>query len=313
MRRPAIGILAVLLLTVALVPGAAAFEVNWTDVSTFGVTAPEGYAIYQVNLDGLDAGVTTITLDAFGEPYIVEINCTRSFLFNSHWDFIVSITYPNGTVVSESLGTLSIGQEYKVRLQYFTPDLIDTFLDVDIYIDILPKSVSFMGPVFPSRSYLIFHSVTVTAPDEMSYAKVYIEDGEGLSKIVDPTYQITSWTGSFFSWAWGSILWFVEKIPGVGPYFAIALDILVVILGELIFYLKFFFIEEPEVTVCLVEIFCFGEAMIHGGSMGTLLRRAAENHVAIFKFLLWLAEWSIGMVMLIIRTIADVVKALKLI
>ena len=312
-----LGLLAALLLLALVLPASAASEVNINETTGFSYTVPSSdLTVYQVNLYNLQPGLTNLSLDSYGEPWFIAVNCTKPYGALGWWVFAVDVTYPNGTTISaDPISTLQpFALDYDLRLQYATGD-IDWIFDIDVYVTLLPQTVRFDTGTLVTE-YILFSSVEGESEAPFD-ARIYLGNSQDIQDIKDhnPLAQFNRTIGSVFSWTWEMVLAFIEMIPVVGPYFAGTLDLVAIVLGELFWYLDFFLIKEPEVTVMFIETFIIGEAVIasKGGARGIvfLLRRVLDNHIRAYQFFVNLVRLMVDIVLAVINTVSSIVNALK--
>lgn len=300
------------LLVCCLIQGAVAKEeVFIEDVSSFDYTVSgSNLVISQVNLYDLQEGVTTVNLDAYGQPYLLELNCTRSW---GWWTWDVSLTYPNGTVSTESLSNLApAAMDYDCFIQYFFSDT-DWILDTDIYVDLLPMKVTYGGSNPTDRDILVFSSVSGSVPNPADI-KIFLVTPEELDKVKnsDILYQFGEFINGVFVWTWNGILWFVEQVPVIGPYLAALLELSGAAIGEIVAW-GLFLLENIEVILMFAEGIILAEALIstRRRSLTVLLRRIVDNHIGALKFCLWLLDLGIGLFTRLIGLVARIVQAIK--
>jgi hypothetical protein len=92
-----------------------------TSVSSYSVTAPDGYYIYEIIVDPLPMGTNqTHTLYYGGTPFILTIGTAQNYLIYNVFD--ISLTYPNGTVQTKEVTVTraSIGQVIGIPTTYQT-------------------------------------------------------------------------------------------------------------------------------------------------------------------------------------------------
>lgn len=320
MARQACRPLLLALVVCCLIQGVAAVNtVEIEDVQHFvyNVSSP-GQTIPQINLYGLREGVTVVNLDAYGDLYQLKLVCSREGLLGAWWVWDVSLTYPNGTTNTEHLKNLApAAQVYDLHVQYFIGEE-DWILDADIYVDVLPMKVQYGAtPATLNRQFVAFSSVSATSPDIFS-AKIFeltpdefekMKKGDFLFQFGETVKNIGK---DFFTWAWEGILWFVEKIPVLGPYLAAILEISGAVVGEIVAW-GLFLLENIEVILMFVEGIILSEALIstRRRPLTVLLRRIVDNHVGVLKFSLWLLDLGIVIFTRLIDLVARIVQAIK--
>jgi len=302
-----------------LIQGAAAVqtvEINDIQYFEYNVSAP-GLTIPQINLYGLREGLTTVYLDAYGEPYLLEVDCSREGWWDAWWVWEVSLTYPNGTVSSERLKNLSpLAHDYDLYIQYVIGEAT-SILVADVYVDLLPMKVLYGTPAFSDRQFVAFSSVSVSAPDPCG-AKIFELTPNEFEKMKagDIFWQlgqtVKNVAADFFSWTWDGILWSVEKIPVLGPYLSAILELSGALVGEIVAW-GMFVLENIEVIMLFAEGLILAEALLSPRSrtlMG-LLSRIVENHISVVKFTIRMLNHAITIFLRFIDTIAKIVQTLK--
>ncbi len=299
------------LLICGLIHGAAAKqELFLEDVPSFDYTVSgTDLVISQVNLYDLREGVTTVNLDAYGQLYVLELNCTRSW---GWWTWDVSLTYPNGTVSTESLSNLApAAMDYDCFIQYFFTDN-DWVLDADIYVDLLPMKVTYGGTPL-DREILVFSSVSGSTPNPADI-KIYLVTPDELEKVKnnDVLYQFGEYISGIWVWSWNGILWFMEQVPVIGPYLAALLELSGAAIGEIVAWGQFL-LDNIEVILMFVEGLILADALLSTRSRALmpLLRRIVDNHVRVLKFTLWLLDVAIMLFTRLIQVIAQIVQTIK--
>lgn len=299
------------LLVCGLIQGAAAEEIFLEDVPSFNFSAASSnLAISQVNLYDLREGVTTVNLDAYGEPYQLEVNCTRSW---GWWTWDVSLTYSNGTVSTETLKNLApLALDYDCFIQYWYLDT-DWILDADIYVDFIPRSVTYGVPSPQTRGTLVFSSVSGSSANPFD-VKIFAVPEKELDEIRknDIFSQFGRYVNGIFLWTWSGILWFVEQVPVIGPYLAALLELSGAVIGEIVAW-GLFLLDNIEVILMFVEGLILADALLSTRSRALmpLLRRIVDNHVRALKFCLWLLELAIVLFTRLIQMVAQIVQTLK--
>lgn len=326
-------VLLVLMLVVSMVsPAAAVTTYRETGITSFDVEAPKNGVIATVNLDNIPANfVANVEFDAYGEIYLFEIVNTRPELLGvptGYWIYDISLTYPNSTVATATLKSFQpLATDTDIKIQYFGQRELDAIWDVDVYVGLLPLTASFVRPYsnpdavgenFPENllyTRLAFSRVSGTCTQPVDF-KAYISTEEEFKKqqAEDLAYSIKESFELFFSWTWDAILTFVEMIPGVGPYFAMTIELVVVLVDDLFFYIKLFFIDYLETTLLTLEFFILADALINvskRASIMTFVERIVSNHVKVITFVGGVILAAVSLVPMIVETVTRIVDALK--
>lgn len=284
-------------------------------VTDIDYECPSGYLISSINLDNLDPYFnSTVVLDNFGDEYILTINNTKQYYV--HWYFDISLQYPNGTVATQQIDTINyLAGDVDIKIQPFYNEL-DSEFDIDVYVGLLPLTATFYDlNLYGFYTEKAFSDVQVSCTNEFDFKATYVTSEEFQSILEDSILEALLGSADlFFDWAWDSILAFVEKIPGVGPYMATALEISAFIIGEVFFYLDLFFIEYPETTLLTIEFFILGGTIFKTKKRDTIFDMImiyVTLHKSIIEFFYDFALKTINLLNDIIKTIADIINAIK--
>lgn len=313
-------VLPLLLIVMLLAAPAAAYQKDeFQNMAAFHFIPQTGYAVYQVNLFDLDPGTTHLELTGSEGTYKLDIVATKSSL--AWWNFDLTLTYPNSTTDTASIGTWGpLNTDYDLKIQPLTADASDIFdvLAIQVYCGLIPMNANFRGAIY--TTVLIFNDIQGTTPGYCDLT-VYSDTLEGIRHILnnDLIYilgnTLSNVGGEILYWSVDAVKAAVAMIPGVGEYFVDIIDISAAILYELSWYLWFFLIAEPELTVGFLEFFCIGEAVIasRGGARGIafLLRRVLDNHIRAYHFFLNMFRIMYEMILWVVEAFANVVNALK--
>lgn len=320
-------VLLVLMLMVSMVaPAAAVTTYRDTGVTSFYLEAPTNGVISTVNLDNIPPNFDAVVeFDAYGEIYEFSISNTKSY---GYWVFDISLVYPNSTVATTTLKSFQpFATNTDVKIQYFGQREIDAIWDVDVYVGLLPLTASFVRPYsnpdavggnFPENllyTRLKYSRVSGTCTQPVDF-KAYISTEEEFQKqqAEDLAYSIKESFELFFSWTWEAVLSFVEMIPGVGPYFAMTIELVVALVDDLFFYIKLFFIDYLETTLLTLEFFILADALINvskRASIMTFVERIVSNHVKVITFVGGVILAAVSLVPMIVETVTRIVDALK--
>lgn len=313
-------LLLLVFLVCALIQGAAAVNtILIEDVQDFefNVSSPS-QTIPQINLYGLREGVTVVNLDAYGDLYLLEIDCFRDGWFDAWWTWNVSLTYPNGTVATDHIRNLApTASGYDMYIQYFIGDFT-SIVDVNLFVDLRPLNVKYQTMGFlpeSNRQFIAFSSVSATSPGSFN-AKIFeltpdefekMKKGDLLFQLEETIMNVGK---DFFAWSWSAILWFVEKIPVIGPYLSAILELSGAAIGEIVSW-GLLLLENIEIVLMFAEGLILADALLSSRSLMGLLRRIVDNHVRAVKFSLWLLDVGIQLFTRMIDMIARIVQAIK--
>ena len=309
-------------------PAAAVTTYRETGITSFDVEAPKNGVISTVYLNDIPHNFdATVYFDAFGELYVMDITGTKQYGY-CYYD--ISLTYPNSTVVTKSLKSLQpFSTDTEIKIQYFYDGIyeLDSIFDVDVYVGLLPLTASFerpysnsdvVGPNFPEDllyTRLPYSHVYGSCTQPFNLMMYFSTDDE-FKKQQDEDFKerITGSAKTFFQWTWDAILTFVEMIPGVGPYFAMTIELVVVLVDDLFFYIKLFFIDYLETTLLTLEFFILADALINvskRASIMTFVERIVSNHVKVITFVGGVILAAVSLVPMIVETVTRIVDALK--
>ena len=301
-----------LVLAGMLIGGASATTpADFENVEWFSYTAPSELTIYQISVNDLGEGVTTLNLDAYGETYVFELNCTRSL---GWWNFDLTLTYPNSTTYEPAvISTLQpFATDYDVKIQYITSEL-DSVFDVDFYVDLAPGSAGLTIPT-GERTFILFSSASGTLSDPAN-VRLYLGTEEEIDDLEDVwsqfTRSISQVTSDVFGWTWDMILTFVGMIPVVGDYFAEFLVLFGAVVAELFWYFNFFVIQEPEITFCLVECFILGHAIISGRSFIRMLQLVYTDNLKLIAGVVAVFHIMFDLLMRFVDFVTSIINAMK--
>jgi hypothetical protein len=295
------------------------------DVTSFDLEAPDGYYITSVYLNNIEPDyVASVTFDNYGNEYTLDINTTKSNVL--WWTFDVSLTYPNSSVVTTSVTTSRLATDSDIKIQYFYSEL-DSVLDIDLYVGMLPLYAGFEVPISSgfdgsedvSESLLYtrmaFSEVSGTCSSPFDL-KVYISDPaefaaqqeESLSELLTGSAEL------FTSWVWNNVIAFIEKIPGIGPYLADSLEFTAMLIDNVFFYFRLFFIDYLATTLLTIEFFILSKAIIttrKNANIFALLDKIITAHVDTFEFVVDTISKMISMFSALVHMIAAIVSAIK--
>lgn len=321
-----------MLLVSMAAPAAAITLHREKGITSFDMEAPANGVISTVEMNNIPPNFNAVvTFDAYGELYELEIDNTRNW---GYWTFDLTLTYPNSTVSTLTMKKFNpFASDADIKIQYFYGQA--DFVDVDLYLGLLPLTASFSNNLFSSSSWtnenltgqvfeffgaqyytrLAFSQVSgvcthpfdleVTISTEEEFKKQQSEDlKEALSGTIT----------KFFSWAWDNVLGFIGKIPGVGPYLEFTLIIGVAIIDNVFFYTKLFFIDYIETTILTLEFFILSGAVIKTrkkGNVFEIIDYVVTAHIALFTFIYMFAAGAVNLFIAIVRMVAQVVQSLK--
>ncbi len=312
-----IALLCLVLLILSVNIAGAVAEVKEDGVTSWNVEASDGKVISGLELNNVDPDNSVhMVFDNYGKIYTLDVTCEKSW---GWWDCNVTLTYPNGTVQHEDFtqfAPASFDVDMKVQ-QYYTSlsSAVDSVLDVDLYIGLLPLKASFQDIATPSYSDIAFSEVSGTSstPGDLI---VYLATAEEFQdqQEDDPLSPLSELLGDFFAWTWSAVLAFVSKIPGIGPYLATILEITAIVVGDVVWFFDLFLIKHPETTILTIEFFILSFTLIQApknANIVVLLRRIIKDHVKVIKFTYEIVVGTVNMFTSVLSAIANIVNGLK--
>lgn len=310
-----LGISIILIIVLSLgfiLPVSAAETISLNETDEFYFEAPDGYAIYQVSINDLEEGYSSLYFNQYGEVWTININCTRSW---GWWNFEVEFVYPNATTYEATVSTLQpFASDYDVKVQYIDAEL-DWIFDVDLYVDFNPVAAGLSIPA-GLRDHIEFYSVYGSLSDDADIT-IWIGTADDIIDVEnnDPWASFCrsmSLLGiSFFSWTWDTLLAFLNAIPYVGDYFVPALEITAALLGELWFYFSLFVLEEPEISLLTIETIIMAHAIISGRSLISMLKILYKDHLKLIHGVIWVISFIGDIVKWVVNIVTAIVDALK--
>ena len=314
-------ILPVLLCIMILSPVVSADSRTLTapGVSSYSMTADNGYVIYQITIDDLPIGTNqTHTLTAGGATYLLEIGTYDEWGYKNA---DISFTLPNGTVQIDHVSTLGILiTGYKTSIQYVFPQSYSgSFIStVHLTMGLVPLSASFNAGAMgwnPSTAL----AFTAVSGNLGGTTTVYIEEmtvSDFQKNVVNynPVYGITNLGSQVFQWTWDAVLGFIGMIPVIGPVMVNLINTMAGIISTGFFWLNFVVSNFPAI-LCGVEALILMMAVINAGkgknSFGKLAGNFYRYNLALILGCIGLANTVWDWTRTAVEMIASVVNALK--
>lgn len=302
-------VLAAALILILLIPsGAMAYEtVDYPQVTYFHAVAPEDTSIVDVRGYNVhNAGDHTFWLNSYGQVYQLDINVESTQ--NVLWEADITLTYPNSTIETVTVSQAQVAWDYNILIQVTDEDLIHV-VDADLVIGLNPLTAGWnMEAAGLEDNYIPFSEVVGTSTEPMDVS-VYLFTPEEFQDVQEG--NIFTSFGSFLEWSWDLILDFIEAIPGVGPYAVALLEITVMTLEEIFWWINFLLIENIEISILLVEFFIIGHALMSTSSLIGLLKRILDDHIAVFHFTVRCIFYMKDLVVWVIKMATDIITAIK--
>lgn len=314
-------ILPVLLCLLILSPAVSADSRTLTapGVSSYSMTADQGYVIYQITVDDLPIGTNqTHTLTAGDATYLLEIGTYDEWGWKNA---DVTLHLPNGSVQTDHVSTLGLViTGYKTTIQYVYPQAYSgSFIStVHLTMGLIPLSASFNAGAMgwnPSTSL----AFTAVSGNLGGLTTVYIEEmtTKDFQKNVvnyNPIYGLTNLGSQVFQWTWDAVLGFIGMIPVIGPAMVSMINTMGGIISTGYFWLNFVVSNFPAI-LCGVESLILMMAVINAGkgknSFGKLARNVYEYNVAFALGCIGLASVVWTWTRTAVQMVAAVVNALK--
>ncbi len=293
---------------------------NVTGVTEWDVPAIEGMAISEIQIiqpGGLmpmgSPGDIALSLDNYGNVYGLYVNASN--VADLYWTFDVTLVYPNGTTETKHLTKWGAAWDYRVDVQYSVPDLkhVDSYFTLSMYIGINPLTTQFNAiPPQANLAYVPFSEVSGNSTEPVNVDVYFVTPAEWQEiETANPVWGVGVFTGSLFSWTWDMILAFFNAIPYVGPYIATILEYTGLILGEILYWFKFFLIDNWEITILTVEFFIISHALLTTKSLWKLVQRILDDHIAIYEFLIKALKTMIDLVTWIVHLVTEIINAIQ--
>lgn len=314
--------LIVFLVFCMVIPTSHAYVIDHVEnASNFDIPAPSGLHIVQIDTDRMHTPGTQIyTLyDDQGGIYTLQVAVTS--VLNTYWDCHITLIRPDGTTDTKDLPHWGIAWDYKTTIQYaianFPNNTYIIGLDAQLYIGLNPEiNASFGVNTANPSQYVFFSRAAATSTFPTTWNVYLVNDYEKqMIQENNVAWNVENLVTSAFSWTWDGIIWFLNKIPVVGPYFAEILGVLGVILAEIWWWFNFLVIENWDIVLVILECVIMGHAIIATNqqgkaTFGTLFSTLLNDHVALVngalwfvKTMIWLIKWAIDIVTQIVQAI----------
>jgi hypothetical protein len=211
------------------------------DVSQYSFEASEDHYIYEIIIDSLPVGTNqTHILNSNGATFLLEIGSVHSWgIYN---DFIVSMTYPNGTTETVQKSTTSVFGTYKTKIQPVFPKAQEfTVFQIDLELGLNPTTLAFTAvddwgmSAYDKKTSIPFTSASGEFSGQTSTVYGYEMSKQAFVE------QITNYDpynlSGLFQWSWEMVLAFINMIPVIGPQFVIILTFVTTTGDQIIFWL----------------------------------------------------------------------------
>ena len=287
-------------------------------------TAPQGYVIFSIYANDIvfsdDWSIQTFNLNAFGQNYVLTVKSRSEGAFGAWKHFIVNLTYPNGTTVSQEITYFGgVFNDYDIKIQYYAaePDvegaiptgfggLLQNRVEIDVYIYLNPLQASTTGPLsYDLGSFLVFNQVVFSSTDE-AHLEVYYCTMEEWQSITQNPFDISNLVNNTKNLIGESGEWLKEQVKKIpyGGLLVTTFDTLYFLLSGSLYYVKLIFIDNALLTFSLFEAFALAFSAGTSRSFYTFMRKYVNWHKALIEFV-------VGLVRSFIDIVSKVVQALK--
>jgi len=312
----------VLIFFCLLIPIAIAAELKASQVSAYSFDAPSGNVIYQIVVDQLPMGTSQEhTLTVGSATYYLQIASSNPY--SIYYNFDISFTFPNGTVqnLHRSMAWLP-GAGYRVVIQpvFIQAETKMPQWTVDLMIGTSNTSMQAAINTDPG-SWTAYDAIPFTSAQgsfSNTLTNVYLytmtySDFQNHANMYDPNKGLGQLGASVFTWAWDSVLGFINMVPVVGPEFVSLITILGAIVQELVSWLVWILLNLPmviaatEVTICILAVVFAGKKP----QPDRVAKNIFNYNVAVFKGFIWIFDLVYTWLREFIGLVASIIQALK--
>lgn len=271
--------------------------------------APQGYVIFSIYANDIvfsdDWSIQTFNLNAFGQNYVLTVKARAEGWFGTWKHFVINLTYPNGTTVSQDFGTTQLlgVNDYDIKIQYYAEEPDNPF-ELDVYIILNPLQATLdaaIAPTFRIESYIVFNQVVFSSTDE-AHLEIYYTTIEDWQDITKNPYSLERFAENIAN-AINELKEAAKNIPGAGMVIE-TFDSLYFIFSGGLYYIKLIFVDNGLLTFALFEAFALAFSAGTSRNFYTFMRKYVNWHRALFEF-------TIGLVRTFIDIVSKVVQALK--
>jgi len=225
--------------------------------------------------------------------------------FGAWKHFIINLTYPNGTTVSQDFGTSQLlgTNDYDIKIQYYAEEPDNPF-DLDVYIALNPLQATLdvtKAATFKIKDYVVFNQVVFSSTDD-AHVEIYyttVEDWQDISKNPYSPGRVVD----NFANALNELKEAAKNIPGAGMVIE-TFDSLYFIFSGGLYYIKLIFVDNGLLTFALFEAFALAFSAGTSRNFYTFMRKYVNWHRALFEF-------TLGLVRTFIDIVSKVIQALK--
>jgi len=271
--------------------------------------APQSYVIFSIYANDIafsdDWSIQTFNLNAFGQNYVLTVKARAEGWFGAWKHFIINLTYPNGTTVSQDFGTSQLlgTNDYDIKIQYYAEEPDNPF-DLDVYIALNPLQATLdvtKAATFKIKDYVVFNQVVFSSTDD-AHVEIYyttVEDWQDISKNPYSPGRVVD----NFANALNELKEAAKNIPGAGMVIE-TFDSLYFIFSGGLYYIKLIFVDNGLLTFALFEAFALAFSAGTSRNFYTFMRKYVNWHRALFEF-------TLGLVRTFIDIVSKVIQALK--
>jgi len=310
-----------ILLTLLAVPSMADSSTTTTvsNVNSYSVVPPAGIVIYEIVVGPVNMGTNqTHTMWYKGNPYVLNIATYDQWGWKNA---DVSVTYPNGTTISQHLSALAgITDQYTLTIQPSFLKSEAANLAVTISVGVSPMTANIGALAFStvSSTSLPFSTASGSLSNgQRADVNIYEISESDFTKTITNYNSINGIAGlasQVFQWAWDRVLGFLNMIPVVGPALITFLDLIGPVIGACIFWLSFVVLNFPAILLS-VEIIIILMAIVNSGngkaSFSRLARNLVNYNVMFIGGLMAIIDFVRVMLVSLVELIASIVQALK--
>lgn len=226
-------------------------------VSSYSFTATPGYVIDEIIVDALPMGTNQTHYLAYnGATFTLSIGTNESWgIYNT---FVVSLTYPNGTVQTQTVTStqISAGQYQTIIQPVFTKQASGymPYFTINLEIGVMPVSVGLgtQPASYNVQSAIPFSSASGTLGGITNVHIYQLSQTSFVNNVqnnYNPVYGFSSVTSSAASWAVSQVTGLIGAIPVIGPIVLTMMDIVGTVAGELLYWLIFVISYLPYLIV----------------------------------------------------------------
>ena len=294
-----------------------------TNIQSYSVASNPGYVIYQIHVDPVNIGQNqTHTLNFGGATYILTVGSYKSTGIYNNFD--ISLTLPNGTVISQHPSIVGLlNNQYALEVNPVfsqAQEGYNTYLTTDVQAGVGQSTLSVGLNAAPlgwsPTSAIAFSAVSGNTGAQTNVFVYEITQADFQNNIqnYNPVYGISNLGSTVFQWTWNAVIGFLNMIPVIGPLAVTFLTYAGMFLTELMFWLGFLLTNFPSILLGSESLICL-MAVINAGSgknsFGKLFRNILNYNIMVFQGLIFLFNLARDWIVMILQTIALIIKSLN--